>query len=165
MLGRLKRRVREQRGQTLVEFALILPILLVVVLGIVDFGRAVNYWNGETSMANDLARIVSVGTWPTSGPCTGSETSFNAYVSCALTNQYGINTVSSGSNGLSGVTACVSAPTPTTPGTPVTVKISGSYGWLPIFKFSTAATITGSATIPLVNAITASTMNTQTAAC
>ena len=42
MLRRLRfllRRKRPSRGQSIVEFALLLPLLLVIVLGVVDFGR------------------------------------------------------------------------------------------------------------------------------
>jgi Flp pilus assembly protein TadG len=153
-----------------VEFALVLPILLLVVLGIVDLGRAVNYWNGETSLANDAARIVSVGTLPSSGPCgtnNTSVTSIQTYMSCALQNQYGITPVASG-NGLqsSGLSYCVSVPS-NSPGQPVTVKISGNYSWLPFLKFggSTAtSTISGSATMPLVNTV-GSSMYTTTSSC
>jgi Flp pilus assembly protein TadG len=43
---------RDTRGQALLEFALILPLLLMLVLGIVEFGRA---WNlGQ--MMSDVAR-------------------------------------------------------------------------------------------------------------
>jgi hypothetical protein len=138
--------------------------LLLVFLGIVDFGRAVNYWNSETSLANTAARIVSVGTLPTSGPCANKGT-ISAYMSCALLNSYGIKTVSSG-NGLqtSGMTYCVSVPSDTV-GQPVTVKVTGSYRWLPIFKFKFGtASISGSATMPLENTVSSS-MYTQTTTC
>lgn len=35
----LPRRFREQPGQTLVEFALILPLLVIMILGVIEFGR------------------------------------------------------------------------------------------------------------------------------
>ncbi len=41
MLRQLRRRDRT-RGQSLVEFALVLPILLILMLGILDFGRAIS---------------------------------------------------------------------------------------------------------------------------
>jgi Flp pilus assembly protein TadG len=43
---------RDTKGQALLEFALILPILLLLVLGIVEFGRA---WN-LAQMMSDVAR-------------------------------------------------------------------------------------------------------------
>lgn len=33
-----RRRIREERGQTLVEFALVVPVLLVILFGIIQFG-------------------------------------------------------------------------------------------------------------------------------
>ena len=43
LIRRLRRRERS-RGQSLVEFALVLPILLLLVLITVDFGRALYGW-------------------------------------------------------------------------------------------------------------------------
>jgi len=42
----------ERRGQSLVEFALILWILVVVLLGILDFGRAIAAYNSISNAAN-----------------------------------------------------------------------------------------------------------------
>ena len=39
----------DESGQALVEFALVLPLLLLLVLGMVDFGKAYNYWNDVTT--------------------------------------------------------------------------------------------------------------------
>jgi len=36
----MQQRLREQRGASAVEFALILPLLIVLVIGIAEFGRA-----------------------------------------------------------------------------------------------------------------------------
>jgi hypothetical protein len=49
------RRVR--RGQSLVEFALILPLLLVLLLGIADFGRIFTAGIGLEAAARDAAEI------------------------------------------------------------------------------------------------------------
>ena len=51
----------EERGAALVEFALVLPILLVILLGILDFG--LYYYNDLqlTHAARDAARYLSVG--------------------------------------------------------------------------------------------------------
>jgi Flp pilus assembly protein TadG len=50
-----------QRGQALVEFALVVPILLILVLGIVDFGSALRSWMAVTNSAREGARAGAVG--------------------------------------------------------------------------------------------------------
>lgn len=57
----LNRRLpRTERGQTLVEFALILPILLALTVGLVDAGRAVYYFNATAHSARSAARYGAV---------------------------------------------------------------------------------------------------------
>lgn len=51
------RRFRSDRGAELVEFALVLPILLLVVLGIVDFGFLFQRMEVVTNAAREGARI------------------------------------------------------------------------------------------------------------
>jgi Flp pilus assembly protein TadG len=48
------------RGQSLVEFALVLPILLILLLGILDFGRAVAAYNGVSNAARTGVRVAIV---------------------------------------------------------------------------------------------------------
>jgi Flp pilus assembly protein TadG len=58
-------RRRRQRGQTLVEFAMVIPIFLALVLGIIDLGRVI--WANDVlaSAAREGARWASVrGTSP-----------------------------------------------------------------------------------------------------
>jgi hypothetical protein len=50
------RRHDKSRGQTLVEFALILPIFLLVLMGILDLGRAVYYSSTLSNAAREAAR-------------------------------------------------------------------------------------------------------------
>lgn len=54
-------RGRRERGAAAVEFALVLPILIVILLGILDFG--LYYYNDLqlTHAARDAARYLSVG--------------------------------------------------------------------------------------------------------
>ena len=40
----------EERGVALVEFALVAPILLVLLFGMLDFGRVFNYWIDATHL-------------------------------------------------------------------------------------------------------------------
>jgi len=51
---------RRKRGQSLVEFALILPILLLLMLGILDLGRAVAAYNSVSNAARSAARVAVV---------------------------------------------------------------------------------------------------------
>jgi len=47
------------RAAALVEFAIVLPILLLIVFGIVDFGRALYTANNLTSAVREGARLAS----------------------------------------------------------------------------------------------------------
>jgi len=49
-------RQRRQQAQSMVEFALIAPIFFIMLLGIVDFGRAIYFYNGIASGAREAAR-------------------------------------------------------------------------------------------------------------
>jgi hypothetical protein len=61
ILKRLTGRPREREdGQSLVEFALVIPIFLLVLFAIVDFGMAFHAWITVTNSAREGARIGSV---------------------------------------------------------------------------------------------------------
>lgn len=51
---------RESRGQALVEFALIVPIFLLVVLGLFDMGRAVFYYSTISNASREAVRLAIV---------------------------------------------------------------------------------------------------------
>jgi len=51
---------RRDRGAAAVEFALVLPVLLLVVCGIVDFGRAYNAQVALTQAAREGARLAAL---------------------------------------------------------------------------------------------------------
>jgi Flp pilus assembly protein TadG len=53
-------RTREERGQTLVEFGLILPIVLLFMLGLFDLGRIVFINNSLSDAARNGARHASI---------------------------------------------------------------------------------------------------------
>ena len=54
------KRIRSERGQTMVEFALVLPMLLVVLLGIFQFGVAFNNYVTLTDAVRAGARKAAV---------------------------------------------------------------------------------------------------------
>jgi Flp pilus assembly protein TadG len=49
------------RGATAVEFALLLPMLLLLVFGLIDFGRALNAQITLTQAAREGARLAALG--------------------------------------------------------------------------------------------------------
>lgn len=53
---------RKQRGVALIEFALILPFLLLLSITAVEFGRAIWEYNTLTKSVRDAARYLSIQT-------------------------------------------------------------------------------------------------------
>jgi Flp pilus assembly protein TadG len=64
-VGAILNRTGAKPGQSMVEFALTVPLLLLLLFGIVDFGRAVFYQNEVTNGAREGARIAVLA----SNPC------------------------------------------------------------------------------------------------
>ncbi|MCX7240690.1 MAG: pilus assembly protein [Burkholderiales bacterium] len=60
--GHNLRRARGASGQSLVEFAIALPVLLVMVLGVADLGRAIEYNNILINMSREGANLASRST-------------------------------------------------------------------------------------------------------
>jgi len=61
MERRAAKRLPRDRGAAAVEFALLFPILLLIVFGIIDFGRALNAQITLTQAAREGARLAAVG--------------------------------------------------------------------------------------------------------
>ncbi len=55
-----KRKVRRQRGQSLAEFALLLPLLMTILVGTLDLGRAFYTYVSLTNAAREAARYAAV---------------------------------------------------------------------------------------------------------
>ncbi len=51
---------RDSRGQSLVEFALIVPIFILMLVGILDFGRAIYAYNTVNNSAREAGRLAIV---------------------------------------------------------------------------------------------------------
>ncbi len=60
----------------LIEFAIVLPILLLLIFGIFYFSLFMNYSNDETHLASEAARFAAVN----SNPGSGSGQSLQQYV-------------------------------------------------------------------------------------
>jgi Flp pilus assembly protein TadG len=61
MNRRPARKDTRERGAAAVEFALLLPLLLLIIFGTIDFGRALNAQITLTQAAREGARLASIG--------------------------------------------------------------------------------------------------------
>jgi Flp pilus assembly protein TadG len=120
--GRSRAFGRDERGTALVEFALLAPLLFLLLFGIVDFGRALDYYNQVTQLAGQGARAAAVNRMPDGTAITSGS---------ALQNQ--IATVYTAQPELKkGIVVCIVGPVPTNVGDPVTVKVSYQFHFLPL---------------------------------
>lgn len=62
-----------ERGATAVEFALVLPILLVLVIGIIEFGRAYHVQTTLSNAARDGARVMALQDSATAARATAKD--------------------------------------------------------------------------------------------
>jgi Flp pilus assembly protein TadG len=123
-MPRVLNRLGSEEGASLVEFALVLPILALLLFAMLDFGKAFNYWIDETHLANEGARWAVVDRNPGGGSLQ----------------QYLVDQATAGElrNGGTASVAnpaevCISFPDGTSNvGDPVLVTVSATYNWLPI---------------------------------
>jgi hypothetical protein len=62
--ARARTAYRSDRGVALVEFAIVLPVLTLLLLGLLDFGRALSYWLDGKHLAHQGARWAAVARNP-----------------------------------------------------------------------------------------------------
>jgi hypothetical protein len=130
-------RVRGESGQAAVEFALVVLILCVIVLAIVDFAKAMNYWLDLNHVASDTARKAAVNTFATAAE-------YQTYASDRLETQE----LKAGGTGSVPAAASISICLPEggDVGDPVTVRVAVGYHWIP-FIGGPDLGITGTATM------------------
>src|SRR4030095_5477307 len=58
-------RDKHQDGQSLLEFAMVLPILLLLAIGTIEFGRAYYHYNTLSKAVRQAARYMSVHAYTT----------------------------------------------------------------------------------------------------
>ena len=73
----------------MVEFALVVPIFLLLVMGIIDFSSAFNDYNSVRQGVREGARQIVVADWSTDG-CTSGTSSARA--ACVTRARVGLNT-------------------------------------------------------------------------
>jgi TadE-like protein len=153
---RLFRRLTTERGVAMVEFALVAPLLFLFLFGLIDFGKAFNYWNVEQQMANQGARLAAVnaaGPWSCPG---GPAPTLADYIQCqAVTGEL------RDGNSIwldDGAKVCIDAPDGLDIGDPVRVEVRADYNWLPLIADHISVTqtrITGKATMRLEQPLSA----------
>ena len=148
-LGKAVAFTRAERGVAVVEFAILVPFLLLIVFGILDFGRAMNYKNELTQLANQAARSAVVNKSPADGtspfPGCGGLKSYLSNPANVDTAEIA-NMISQGT-----VTLTVGSKV----GDPVTVKLATTFAFLPFIAGGTfgigkaSSSLTGEATMRL----------------
>jgi Flp pilus assembly protein TadG len=141
-----KRAIRGERGAALVEFTLVLPLLLLLLLGMLEFGRVFNYWIDETHLANVAARFAAVDRNP--GPGGTLQESVQGQADTGELKNGGTASVPTGAQ------VCINFPDGTSGvGDPVEATVSVDYNWMPFIGDAlggaTTTTLTGSATMRL----------------
>lgn len=132
-------RLGNERGQAVVEFALVVPLLCLLALMLVDFAKGMNYWLDLNHVASDGARKVAVAKYDTFAE-------YEAYIRSRLeTNELkagGTDSIPTAP----AVSICM--PDGTDVGDPVTVQVDVDYHWIP-FIGGPSWSIKGSATMRL----------------
>ena len=120
----LTRRPRgTDRGAAAVEFALLLPVLLLLLFGIIDFGRALNAQITLTQAAREGARLAALG----------------------QSNSAVVSRAQSAATGLSNVSVTVSSSCPSGAGTGVDAVVQTSYTFSFVTPIGAIAGLFGSA--------------------
>jgi len=73
----MSRKRRRARGQGLVEFALVVPVLILIFMGLFDVGRAVFAWNTLSNAAREGARVAIVDQTVVAGVPVGATEAAN----------------------------------------------------------------------------------------
>src|SRR4051812_15297599 len=148
-----RRLLAGERGTAVVEFALIAPLLFLLVGGIIDFARALNYYNDLTQLAGQGARAAIVASNP-DGTGPNDATS----VQCQLVKLYTTSPELRGSTSSDGIQVQILDPNTLgastvnpIPGLPLKVQTSFHFNFIvPLVKIAVPG--------PFLNLSTSSTM-------
>jgi len=143
-------RLRKQEGQALVEFALVAPLFLMIVFGIISFGVGLNYWLDMNRTANQGARQAVVNHWPPycvrdSVSCTNSTSATSCTTVLANNSHARLQDVlRCQTRNNAAVTVCYPGKTPAaaTIGDPVRVKLTAPFTFFFMNKLGITLTAT-----------------------
>jgi Flp pilus assembly protein TadG len=141
----------------MVEFALVLPVFLLVLLGMVDMGKAISYWNDQTHLANEAARFAVVNSAPTPG------LSIETYIkNQAVTPELKNGGTGDGTVDSPGIVVKFCFPNGAAAhniGDPVKVTVTSTYRWFGYLGGVATSKMVGTSTMRLEKAWSAATAN------
>jgi Flp pilus assembly protein TadG len=82
---RIRSTLGNEKGQNLVEFALVVPMLLLLVIGIAEFGRAWMTQNILTGAAREAVRLLAVPVSGGGGPMAANLRAVTVLASAGIT--------------------------------------------------------------------------------
>jgi Flp pilus assembly protein TadG len=129
--------MRGESGQAAVEFALVVPLLCLIIIAILHFGKVMNYWLDLNHVASEGARKAAVNTFP-------SDADYVTYVRGRL--ETGELRTGGTTSIPTASTINICLPEGSDVGDPVTVQVAVGYS-LPFI--GTAVTLRGRATMRL----------------
>jgi Flp pilus assembly protein TadG len=144
----MRRFFKRDEAQSLVEFAFVLPVFLILVFGIIDFGLGLRAYITTAQATREGARYAAVGnpagtfTSGGSGDCNGSTTTSTVGRVCSAMNGLQLTNIQSVS---------VTYPSGQLPGNPVRVSAEYRYQYITpvkaIVNFLSAGALPGYLTV------------------
>jgi Flp pilus assembly protein TadG len=108
-----------ERGTAVVEFALLAPLLFGILIGLLDFGQGLNYYNQQNQLTGLGARAAAVLRNPDGTAVSGTS------IQHQLSSRYA-------KGALTGETFCISLPQGSGVGQPLTVSASYNFNMVPL---------------------------------
>jgi len=119
--------IRDESGQAIVEFALVLPVLILILFAMIHFGKAINYWNDATHLTAEAARFAAVDRKPDPGNGDSLQLQIKNQGDTAELRGGGTPSMAQPAQ------VCVDFPNGSSnPGDPVRVQMTFTYAWLPL---------------------------------
>jgi Flp pilus assembly protein TadG len=133
-VARLARAARREDGTALAEFALVLPVLMLVLMGIIFYGRYISYANDENQLASSAARWAALNV----DPGSGSSQTLQQYVAKQAAPE-----LSNGSSGVGAVKVYIYYPSGSTgaTGQPVRACVTSTVNFIPILGVSSSTVV------------------------
>lgn len=139
LLARVASFLRREQGTAIVEFALVLPVLMLILMGIIYYGRYVSYANDENQLASSAARWAAVNI----NPGASSSLTLQQYVAKQASPE-----LSGGSSDVGPVKVYIYYPSGSSgaTGQPVRACVTSTVNFIPILGVS-SSTIAQTATM------------------